>query len=601
MSATYDNTLATDRDWVRRLIGDTSVTSPAALFQDEEIDAVLAELAATTVSVPVALKYFAAAQMVDMLHTKSAGSGAFVGGLMAKRVGDLARSWGVSASTSAALDERARELRRHGARLLTPNRFHGLKSLSVAFAVLAASGLSVPSSDAQSFFWIQFPPPVATSAALPACTDGSIYENRTILTKSPAPGSFYQCPDGGGSWSCIVGADCPSTGSVTSVAMTVPSGFSVTGSPITGSGTLAVSLAGPITTNVTGNVSGTSTDVVCTNCLGGTEIDESSLAISTDPTLVGDVDGLGSANDLDEVAVEAELEAVLDLSDQQGAVTDTQVPNNITIDSATSASDLACTNCIGGTEIDESTLVLSGGDVTGPASSVDDEVAIFSGTTGKIIKRAASSTSSISKMHSTIVQAAGAQFLNSMVMVSHQGFSGAGVYDNPTAVLNGSSVPDVRGGSGSIIGGTVQLYLGCMMFTSSVNAVNSHNVMLCNEYDGELGIGSPNAAFDPRAFSTGGLKTGVVTKTADYALTADDYTLRCDATSGAVNFTLPTIAAQTRRRIYRLIKVDSSGNACTFTRSSSDTINGATTATTSTQYVSIEVQSPDTGSDWMKF
>jgi len=40
----------------------------------------------------------------------------------------------------------------------------------------------------------------------------------------------------------------------------------------------------------------------------------------SDPTLAGDVDGLGSANDLDEVAVEAELEAVLDLPDLQGAV-----------------------------------------------------------------------------------------------------------------------------------------------------------------------------------------------------------------------------------------------------------------------------------------
>lgn len=56
-----------------------------------------------------------------------------------------------------------------------------------------------------------------------------------------------------------------------------------------------------------------------------------------DPTLAGDVDGLGSANDLDEAAVEAELEGVLDLQDLQGAVTDGQVPDGITVTLAASA------------------------------------------------------------------------------------------------------------------------------------------------------------------------------------------------------------------------------------------------------------------------
>lgn len=46
--------------------------------------------------------------------------------------------------------------------------------------------------------------------------------------------------------------------------------------------------------------------------------------------LAGDVDGAANAGDLDEAAVETELEAVLDLADQQGAVTDEQVPDTIT-------------------------------------------------------------------------------------------------------------------------------------------------------------------------------------------------------------------------------------------------------------------------------
>ncbi|NND83393.1 MAG: hypothetical protein HKN50_13275, partial [Gammaproteobacteria bacterium] len=42
-----------------------------------------------------------------------------------------------------------------------------------------------------------------------------------------------------------------------------------------------------------------------------------------------------SADELNATGVEAELEAVLDLNELQGAVTDAQVPNNITIDLAT--------------------------------------------------------------------------------------------------------------------------------------------------------------------------------------------------------------------------------------------------------------------------
>lgn len=54
-----------------------------------------------------------------------------------------------------------------------------------------------------------------------------------------------------------------------------------------------------------------------------------------------------SANELNATGVEAELEAVLDLQELQGAVTDGQVPNNITIDLASAATALAAdpSNC----------------------------------------------------------------------------------------------------------------------------------------------------------------------------------------------------------------------------------------------------------------
>jgi len=345
MPATYDSTLPNDRNWVRFLVGD--ITPSRALLQDDEIDGVLEE-EALTVTVAAALKYFAAARCVDIIHTRYATAGAYQGGVMMKRVDDLARSFGVSASTSAALDEKTRDLRKRGARLLTSSRSHFFRSMSVVVLAGIASifGDTTPAAHAQSYFWLQFLAPVANSAALPACSDGSVYERRSIVTLAPSPGSIYQCPDGGGSWTCMVGADCPATGTVTSAGLSMPSGFSVSGSPITGSGTFTVSwstqtanrvLAGP----TSGGAATPSFRAITAADLGSGSATSSTYlrgdmtwaALSSDPTLTGDVDGLGSANDLDEAAVETELEAVLDLVDLQGdlpASRVTDIPAGVT-------------------------------------------------------------------------------------------------------------------------------------------------------------------------------------------------------------------------------------------------------------------------------
>lgn len=331
MSATYDSTLPNDRNWVRFLVGD--ITPSRALLQDDEIDGVLEE-EARTVTIAAALKYFAAARCIDIIHTRYATAGAHQGGVMMKRVDDLARSFGVSASTSAALDEKTRDLRKRGARLLTSSRSHFFRSMSVVMLTSIASifGDTAP-AHAQSYFWLQFLAPVANSAALPSCADGSVYERRSIVTLAPSPGSIYQCPDGGGSWTCIVGADCPSTGTVTNVALSMPAEFSVSGSPITGTGTFSVTRATQAANRLlAGPTSGaaavptfraiTAADLGSGSATSSTYLrgDMTWAALSADPTLAGDVDGLGSANDLDEAAVESELESVLDLADMQGTL-----------------------------------------------------------------------------------------------------------------------------------------------------------------------------------------------------------------------------------------------------------------------------------------
>jgi hypothetical protein len=86
-------------------------------------------------------------------------------------------------------------------------------------------------------------------------------------------------------------------------------------------------------------------------------------AVGGGATLDGDVDGAAGSNDLDEAAVEAELEAVLDLADLQGAVTDAQVPDSITVTLAATATALAAnpTDC----DVDEfATAIDASGNLT---------------------------------------------------------------------------------------------------------------------------------------------------------------------------------------------------------------------------------------------
>lgn len=93
-------------------------------------------------------------------------------------------------------------------------------------------------------------------------------------------------------------------------------GAFVAGVTDAGNSTVSVSGSGSENASVTLDV----VDVNCTACLSATELAADSV----------------SSSELNAAGVEAELEAVLDLDELQGAVTDAQVPNNITITSASS-------------------------------------------------------------------------------------------------------------------------------------------------------------------------------------------------------------------------------------------------------------------------
>jgi len=110
VSATYDPTLATDRDWVRFLTGDTNVASP--LLSNEEIDGLLLVQTATG----EAARYFAAAEALSVISIRYATVGQ---GLVSKSVEHLELEWGTDTGNLEAINYRISCLKKRGAFLLS--------------------------------------------------------------------------------------------------------------------------------------------------------------------------------------------------------------------------------------------------------------------------------------------------------------------------------------------------------------------------------------------------------------------------------------------------------------------------------------------------
>lgn len=91
----------------------------------------------------------------------------------------------------------------------------------------------------------------------------------------------------------------------------------------------------------------------------------------------------------------------------------------------------------------------------------------------------------------------------------------------------------------------------------------------------------------------------IFTKTSAYTLTAADYTILADATSGAFTVTLPTAASAYTApsgRIYVIKKIDATGNVVTIQAAGAELIDGTNTKTISTGNNVIEIQS--NGTSW---
>jgi len=83
--------------------------------------------------------------------------------------------------------------------------------------------------------------------------------------------------------------------------------------------------------------------------------------------------------------------------------------------------------------------------------------------------------------------------------------------------------------------------------------------------------------------STGAMTLAGLSKTASFTVDSTATFWNADATSGAVTFTLPAAVSSTGR-VLIFKKVDASANAMTIDGSGAETIDGATTKATTTQY-----------------
>lgn len=123
--------------------------------------------------------------------------------------------------------------------------------------------------------------------------------------------------------------------------------------------------------------------------------------------------------------------------------------------------------------------------------------------------------------------------------------------------------------------------------TSATNASNSASAAATSASNAATSeTNASNSAAAAAASAASGLYATVVTKTADYTVVeADEGTLfRVDASGGAVTITLPDVTAFSTDFRVAVAKIDASGNAVSVVRSGSNTINGGTSRTVSTQW-----------------
>lgn len=135
---------------------------------------------------------------------------------------------------------------------------------------------------------------------------------------------------------------------------------------------------------------------------------------------------------------------------------------------------------------------------------------------------------------------------------------------------------------------------------SPAGGVSSANVSvyypgLSVDNTGNVSIGNTATAYS-KFYVQGSIGTNITSKSGDYTLTHLDNTLLGNSSGGLITITLPNTSG-IGGRIYKIVKIDSSGNAVKVSASGSDTINGSTFINLASQYKFIEVVG-DGSSNW---
>jgi len=112
---------------------------------------------------------------------------------------------------------------------------------------------------------------------------------------------------------------------------------------------------------------------------------------------------------------------------------------------------------------------------------------------------------------------------------------------------------------------------------------------------GGVGPQGPPGPAGPAGANAAGGPVAVSTKTSSYTVLSTDCVLKADCTSGAVVFTLPTVASSTGR-IFYLKKIDATSNLMTVKGNGAELIDGSNVQTTSVQWTSFTVVCD--GSTW---
>jgi len=193
-----------------------------------------------------------------------------------------------------------------------------------------------------------------------------------------------------------------------------------------------------------------------------------------------------------------------------------------------------------------------------------------SGTTLTIIRAQDDSTANIFAVGSTIEMRVNKGALTDSV-VAASNYATAAATSASNAATSASNASTSAGTATTQAGiATTQAGIATTQATNAANSASAANT----------------SAIAAAAAAASGLYSAVQDKSANYTVVAGDAgdLLRITTTSGAITITLPTIASVGDGFKIAVVKWTSDGNAVNINRSSSDTINGATSVQIGSQY-----------------